>query len=173
MRRGARAPGSRCLVVTKSEIINSHQAIAALGTVPTAERLDDVKLAQYSSSVPDNTARRVLVVDDEPEVGKALARLLRRAGFEVLVASSGEEALKHLDPFQPDVVLADYRMTGMSGSECLRAVAERRPSAARLLISGYTGSDVSGAARWAHEFLAKPWDSGELLAAVRRHPRAR
>ncbi len=112
------------------------------------------------------SAVRVLVVDDEQQVAHALRRLLRREGFEVEVAYSGEEALEKLQGFPPDVVLSDFRMPGMNGSQLLQHVKARHPLALRLIISGY--ADFKSVAAGMSEgelcrFISKPWDDAELV----------
>src|SRR5919198_4577642 len=89
---------------------------------------------------------KILVVDDEPEVAKALRRILTRRGFEVEVAASGEEGLARLERFAPDIVISDYRMPGMKGPEFLDQVRRRASSAVRFLISGQTDVGLPAAA---------------------------
>jgi DNA-binding NtrC family response regulator len=111
---------------------------------------------------------RVLVVDDEVEVGRALGRLLRRQ-FDVELARNAEEALSKLDAAPFDVVLCDFRMPGMNGADLLREVKRRQPGVRRVLVSGYADLS-SGAAPDPGEpvwnFLRKPWSREELLAAL-------
>ena len=104
--------------------------------------------------------RRVLLVDDEPGVLNALARLFRRSGFEVRTAASAEAALVVLDEFTPDVVVSDHRMAGMTGLELLTLVGVRHPDARRVLLSGYADIDVGDGIA----FVAKPYATAELLA---------
>ena len=113
------------------------------------------------------TGKRILVVDDEREVARALSRLLRRHGFVVETAHSGEEALSLLERFDPHVVLTDYRMPVMSGAEVLRQVSELRPHAVRLLMSGYTEAAGGMKLEIAHGIIPKPWDNDALIAMVR------
>lgn len=107
--------------------------------------------------------QRVLLVDDEPGVLNALARLFVRHGAEVRTAPSAEAALAMLDEFAPDVVVSDHRMAGMTGVELLLVVAARLPSARRVLLSGYADIDVGDDVA----FVAKPYVAAELLAACR------
>ncbi len=112
----------------------------------------------------------MLVVDDEPQVAHALRRLLRREGFEVMVAFSGEEALEKLQTFPPDIVLSDFRMPGMNGSQLLQHIKARHPLALRLIISGYADFKSVAAGMAEGElcrFISKPWDDAELVAYLR------
>lgn len=106
---------------------------------------------------------RVLLVDDEPGVLNALARLFRRTGAEVRTAPSAEVALSLLDEFAPDVVVSDHRMAGMTGVELLRVVGARFPATRRVLLSGYVDIDVGDDI----VFMAKPYVAAELLAVCR------
>ncbi len=110
---------------------------------------------------------RILVVDDDPLVGKALSRLLRREGFEVAIASDAAQALVMLDGFTPDLVLSDHRMPGMTGAELLALVRRRHPGVLRLLISGDAERAPSVAGDPDLEFVAKPWDGPALVARLR------
>ncbi len=67
----------------------------------------------------------------------ALRRALRKEGYEILTASTPEEALAIVDRQAVDLVLSDHKMPGMSGVQLLEQVAARRPDTARMLISGW------------------------------------
>ncbi len=108
---------------------------------------------------------KVLVVDDEKEITAALRRLLKRSGFEVATACSGEEALSALESFNPDLVLSDFRMPGMNGAALLSEVKRRKPMVLRLIISGYADLDSVLASVNDGEicrFISKPWDDAAL-----------
>lgn len=114
-------------------------------------------------------ACKLLVVDDEPQVAHALRRLFRREGFDVQVAFSGAEALERLKAFSPDIVLTDFRMPGMTGSEFLQRLKRSHPLALRLVISGY--ADFKSVVASVNEgeicrFISKPWDDAELVSYV-------
>jgi two-component system, OmpR family, response regulator VicR len=113
---------------------------------------------------------RVLIVDDELEVAKSLKRLLRRQGYLVELAGSGEEGLERLGSFTPEVILSDFRMGGMDGVAFLTEAARRAPAAVRILISGDAGTESGSelATHTAlHRFVKKPWDDDELVALIR------
>jgi two-component system, OmpR family, response regulator VicR len=114
--------------------------------------------------------KRVLVVDDEVEVAKALRRLLRR-DFEVELAFSGPEALTKLAEKPFDLVLSDFRMPQMNGAELLAEVRKRQPLCLRLILSGFADLDSVLASVNEGEvcrFLKKPWDDVELVATLKR-----
>ncbi|WP_025322171.1 ATP-binding protein [Deferrisoma camini] len=114
----------------------------------------------------DAPALRVLVVDDDPEVGKALVETLRLRGHQVEVAESGEEALKRLRQGAFDVVVTDDLMPGMSGAALAQRVKRDHPSVAVILISGTVDDgDRRGSA---DARLTKPVTVAELERTVHR-----
>lgn len=102
---------------------------------------------------------RILLVDDELAVLRALARLFGRRGHEVRTVASAEAALPLLEQFLPDVVISDFKMGGMTGVDLLRVVKRRLPNARRVLLSGY--AEVDGA--FDAIFIHKPYSSQDLL----------
>ena len=87
------------------------------------------------------TCRRILVVDDEPDVLAVLEATLEDA-WEVHTARDGPEALQLLDELDAvDLVISDQRMPGMTGVDLLAVVAERAPETVRMVLTGY--SDVA------------------------------
>jgi response regulator RpfG family c-di-GMP phosphodiesterase len=114
--------------------------------------------------------QRILVVDDEVQVAKALQRLLRK-DYEVEVACNAEEALARLDTFKPDLVISDFRMPGMNGAAFLSQVRQRMPLTLRLILSGNADLDSALEAinqAEVYRFLRKPWDEVELRALIHR-----
>ncbi len=122
------------------------------------------------TAVPRRTGNVVLVVDDEAQLRELVARILRRSGFEVLVAADGQEALtlarEHAE--QIGCLLTDVVMPRMLGSELANRLTADLPGLPVLFMSGYAdpmlteqplGSDV--------RILSKPFTDTELLAEVR------
>lgn len=113
--------------------------------------------------------KSILLVDDEAAILRALNRLLRRAGFQVYTANSGEEALDVLSKNDIQVVLSDFRMPYMTGGELLLRVKEEHPHIVGLVLSGYADLESvtsilnSGTA---YKFLHKPWDDSALIAQI-------
>jgi FixJ family two-component response regulator len=113
--------------------------------------------------------RTLLLVDDEENVTSALVRLLRRDGYRILKAASGEEGLAMLAENQIGVIISDQRMPGMSGVEFLSEVKTRYPETVRIVLSGYTelNSVTEAINRGAiYKFLTKPWEDDLLRAHV-------
>lgn len=109
---------------------------------------------------------RILIVDDEPEVVRALRRLLRREGYTVGCAPSGADALAMLGTFDPHLVLTDFRMPAMTGAELLRTVAQRSPRTVGVLLSGNADLATSSKDRDT-VVLDKPWEDDVLCARLR------
>lgn len=103
---------------------------------------------------------RLLLVDDEISVLKALRRLLTRRGFDVEIAMGGVAALECLEASPRDVIITDFKMPGMNGGELLAVVAARFPHIRRVMLSGCAEIDE----RMDAAFLPKPFDQVALLA---------
>ncbi len=102
--------------------------------------------------------RKVLVVDDDPVVGKSFDRVLSGKGYAVITASNAQEALNKLDAEDYDVVFTDIKMPGMSGLEMAERVKERRPWLPVVIVTGYGSPDNEARAEAAgvSGFLRKP-----------------
>jgi DNA-binding response OmpR family regulator len=110
----------------------------------------------------------VLVADDQPEITKLVAMSLEAEGFRVLAANDGAEALAHLADSNPDVLLLDIVMPGMSGIEVLREVREHHPVPVILLSARSSTASVSeGLDLGADDYVTKPFHPAELGARVR------
>ena len=120
----------------------------------------------------EDTKRRVIVVDDEQVIASTLAIILNQAGFEAIALFSGEEAIAELEHFQPDLLITDVIMPGMSGIEAALITRRKLPKCKILLFSGQAAtSDLLDKARSeGHEFdiLAKPVHPTDLLKKLRR-----
>jgi response regulator RpfG family c-di-GMP phosphodiesterase len=113
---------------------------------------------------------RILFVDDEEHILKALRRHFLDEPYEIHTASSGREGLKMLEASPMDVVVSDFRMPEMDGGEFLRRVGQRWPETVRLVLSGY--ADITALISAINEgaifkFIAKPWQDDELKGLVR------
>jgi putative nucleotidyltransferase with HDIG domain len=111
---------------------------------------------------------KILLVDDEPANLRLLERLFRR-DYEVLTATSGEEALRLLSQHDVALVLTDQRMPGMTGVELLKRTAHMRPHMVRIILTGYTdmGALVDAInCGQIYRYLTKPWDNDDLRMTV-------
>ena len=113
----------------------------------------------------------VLVVDDEPDVRLVARLVLTSAGFDVLEASSGEEALALLDEDPgPDALLLDVRMKGINGWETmqrLRASSQSHPPVVIFTADLSARQDAPGQWKDYEHFLTKPFEPDRLVEAVK------
>jgi response regulator RpfG family c-di-GMP phosphodiesterase len=117
-----------------------------------------------------NTRHCLLIVDDEPDVCDSVHDWLRRE-FRVLKAHSAEEGYRLMKEEEVHIVMSDQRMPQISGVELLTKVKARYPHAIRMLFTGFADLEsVIAAINQGHvfQFLKKPWQPEELLAAVRQ-----
>ena len=122
------------------------------------------------SSQPEATVT-VAVVEDEPEVREGLAALINGApGFECIAAcANAEEALVGLPTWQPDVVLMDIKLPGMSGIDCIRELKRRIPRTQILMLTVVDDHDriFRSLAAGASGYLVKKTSPAKLLEAIR------
>lgn len=111
----------------------------------------------------------LLIVDDEEQILKMLARLFR-SEFRVVTANGGKEGLEKFDEERPELILSDQRMAGMTGIEMLKVMSEREPGTVRILITGYSDIDAVIEAvnhKLLDRYVTKPWDNDELMEIVK------
>ena len=115
--------------------------------------------------------RRLLFVDDEVPILRALERMLRahRRDWDCQFVDDPVKALDLVDSFEPDAVVSDMLMPGLDGAEFLTEAARRRPHMARFILSGEVGAgSLVRMARAAHQCLAKPCRGDVLIEVLRR-----
>lgn len=102
--------------------------------------------------------RKILVVDDDPVVGKSFDRVLTKKGYAVITAQNGEEALLKLNSEHYDVVFTDIKMPGISGLEVAERVKASQPWLPVVIVTGYgSGANEARAeAAGVSDFLRKP-----------------
>lgn len=104
--------------------------------------------------------KKILVVDDEPEVRQLMEHFLTERGYEVRVTENGRLGLAALDTFTPDVVLLDMHMPEMDGLETLKRLAARSPSLPVIMIT--VNEDIETTARLlqlgAADYVPKPFN---------------
>jgi DNA-binding NtrC family response regulator len=113
---------------------------------------------------------RVLLVDDERNVLSALRRALFDDPYEIMTASSAEEALEIMKPHSFKVVISDERMTGMQGVDFLARVRVLSPETVRILLTGHGTMEAAMKAvnrGGIYRFFTKPWNDLEIRFAVR------
>lgn len=113
----------------------------------------------------------VLFVDDEPNILRAIQRVLRNERMTVLTAASAEEALNILAHTEAHAVVSDQDMPGTSGVELLARVRDHHPAIVRMMLTGYTAMDVAVEAINRGEIfrlITKPWNDEELKTILRQ-----
>jgi len=121
-------------------------------------------------------SHRIMVVDDEPTVRYTFDRYLTRAGHEVLAVETAEEALNRIAAFEPELVITDVRMPGMSGLQLLEKLRASLPEVDVLVMTGFEDmqSAISAIKAGAYDYLVKPLEFDQIEAVVTRcfHDRA-
>jgi DNA-binding response OmpR family regulator len=117
-------------------------------------------------------AKRVLVVDDEPNIVMSLRFLMEREGFQVEVASTGQAAVAALAGPPADLVLLDVMMPGLDGFEvCQRIRAAPAWQAAKIVMLTAKGRDVErdrGMALGADDYVTKPFSTRDLVVKIKQ-----
>jgi two-component system, OmpR family, response regulator RegX3 len=111
---------------------------------------------------------RVLVVEDEESFSDALSYMLRREGYDTVVAATGTDALAEFDRAGADIVLLDLMLPGLSGTEVCRALRAR--SAVPIIMLTAKDSEIDkvvGLELGADDYVTKPYSARELVARMR------
>lgn len=111
---------------------------------------------------------QLLLIDDEPIVGKRLLPSLAKDGYEVEFCDNGREALARIDAQPFDIVVTDVRMQDVDGLQILEHVKARSKRAQVIIITGYATLEVAreALAKGACHVIAKPFKPGELREAI-------
>lgn len=113
---------------------------------------------------------KILVVDDEPNVGEILTEFFTSKGYDVICASGGLEGLSKAEEHRPDVILLDVRMPDLDGISVLRRIREVNPSVGILMMSGNTDTEAAKETLelGAFDYILKPFDFDYLDRAVHK-----
>lgn len=123
-----------------------------------------------------STLKKILVVDDDPVVGKSFDRVLSGKGYAVITASNGDEALKKLRSESYDLVFTDIKMPGMSGLEVAERVKASQPWLPVVIITGYgteaneARAEAAGVSGFLHKPLSPEMIEGTTEKALLEHP---
>jgi len=114
--------------------------------------------------------KSILVIDDDPLVGRTLSSHLSRKGFEVLLAENGEEGLQKYGESCPDLVILDIRLPDKDGLEVLGKIKEKNKDACIIIITAYDDmkTTIEAIKLGAFEYLVKPLDHVELDLTVNK-----
>ena len=112
--------------------------------------------------------KQILVVDDEPRIAEICRDYLKRAGFEVITAANGDDALALARSRQPDLIVLDLKLPGRDGLDVTRALRQRSNVPIIMLTARIEESDkLVGLELGADDYLTKPFSPRELVARVR------
>jgi len=112
----------------------------------------------------------ILIIDDEEVLQDILSSLLRREGYDVLSALTGEQGLQMLDDEDVDLVLLDLMLPGMSGQEVLHEIGRRHPEQVVVVVTAYSSIEgaIEAMREGAFHYIPKPFKNEEVLLTVRK-----
>lgn len=112
----------------------------------------------------------IMIIDDEPIVGKRLIQALVKNGYSVEAFTTGENALKRFEEKTFDIVVTDIRMDEIDGIEVLKRVLEKRADTKVIIITGYATIEMAreALAKGAYDFISKPFKPDELRDVIRK-----
>ena len=122
-----------------------------------------------NSASANGTSRRVLVVDDEPNIADVVAIALRYNGYEVETAANGQGALRAVSESRPDLIVLDVMLPDLDGFEVAKRLAERRAEIPILFLTARdtTEDKVRGLTLGGDDYVTKPFSVEEILARIR------
>ena len=118
---------------------------------------------------PGREAYRILLVDDEPNVIKALMRVFRQENYQLSFAPNGQAALALMDKERFHVMICDYMMPVMNGAELIRQARAAQPDMIRIMLTGHADTAAVMAAvkdGAVYKFILKPWNDDDLRVTV-------
>jgi two-component system cell cycle response regulator len=120
------------------------------------------------STVPREVKGKVLIVDDAPDTLEIIQRLLHYEGYDVTIASSGEEGVEKVEQEKPEVVLMDINLPGISGTEALRRIRMMNPIQCVIMLTAFATVDnaIQALKEGASDFVKKPFENEHLIHIV-------
>jgi DNA-binding NtrC family response regulator len=117
-----------------------------------------------------STKPSILIVDDDPNLGKTLSDILRAKGYAPIGVATGKAALDKIQEEKPVVALIDLRLEDMSGLELMREIKECCPGTECIVLTGYASqnSAIEAVNLGAYSYVQKPYDMEQLLVTIRR-----
>src|SRR5512136_327601 len=113
---------------------------------------------------------KILVVDDSPQISKALSDLLSTSGYLVRTAPSAERALQILESATFDLIITDLKMTGMTGIDLAQQVLQKVPGLPVIILTGFGDMDsvINALRLGVADYLKKPFSIDEVMSVVER-----
>jgi signal transduction histidine kinase len=140
--------------------------------LPRAAEVAAQRPVAVGTSANVGGSETVLVIEDEDAVRGLVSRTLSGAGYAVMAAPSGEDAIRAAHDYTGviDIIVADTVLPGISGREAATQICEQRPDSRLLFMSGYTPDEIlrKGISAGELDLLQKPFSGAELLTRVRR-----
>ncbi|KPK43041.1 MAG: hypothetical protein AMJ78_00315 [Omnitrophica WOR_2 bacterium SM23_29] len=121
-------------------------------------------------------AKSILIIDDEQLVTKSLQKLLKKEGYNAVVATSGHEAIEKIKSSEFDLIVSDVRMPSINGIETIEKIRQIRQESGKghipeILITGYADEDKykSAIKLGVRDYLFKPFDTNKFLEVIKRN----
>ena len=150
-------------------VMNTDEGVVFTVAIPACSDKDATQERKGAPKVPDGKGKLAIVADDEPTVRSLVSRYLRKAGFEVVEAVNGKDALAKLEQSRFDLAIIDLLMPDMDGFSLFRKIKERWPYLLRRIIFA-SGMVEEKAAAFAREMgcdiLEKPFEKTIFYSAV-------
>jgi len=132
------------------------------------ERTSEIMSAQINKR--KGNKKKILIVEDEPDMTMIITHFLKYAGYEVLTAANGEKGLEKITSEKPDLILSDTQMPVMNGWEMLEEL-RKQPMSKHIPVIMVTGRyekyDIAAAAAYGiADYIAKPFDPSLLLEKI-------
>ncbi len=128
---------------------------------------DDPRLNE--SVLQDHQQRTLLLIDDDPHILSSIKRLLRREGYQLLLAQTGQEAKTLLAQHAIQVVVCDQRMPDLNGVDFFHELKQTHPQIVRMMLGGHIDATAMNQAIHQGEiykYITKPWDDAELIETL-------
>jgi len=112
---------------------------------------------------------RILIVDDEPDVGKFFQKILSEEGYRVMSATSGPEALSIIKKIKPEIIFLDIKMPEMDGMETFRRIRKISKKIVVIIITGYGSLKTAkeAMALGAYDYVSKPFNLESIKSMIR------
>jgi two-component system cell cycle response regulator len=121
-----------------------------------------------ASSIHKGTKEKILIVDDEPDTLEIIQALLSVEGYNVIIASTGEDGVKEAQKEKPEVILMDINLSGIDGNEALRRIRKNNPIQCVIMLTAFATVDnaIRALKEGATDFVKKPFENEHLIHIV-------
>jgi diguanylate cyclase (GGDEF)-like protein len=121
-----------------------------------------------ASSIHKGTKEKILIVDDEPDTLEIIQALLSVEGYNVIIASTGEDGVKEAQKEKPEVILMDINLPGIDGNEALRRIRKNNPIQCVIMLTAFATVDnaIRALKEGATDFVKKPFENEHLIHIV-------